>query len=88
MISIPSKHGRTLRTTFLTCCALAALVLAAMGFVERFLPKEDRFAAWMLYGMVFTTCFNGNVNRGEVHHAGKCTTEFEPLIFHQSLRTP
>lgn len=23
-----------------------------MGFLERFLPKEDRFAALMLYGMV------------------------------------
>ncbi|QIW96337.1 hypothetical protein AMS68_001855 [Peltaster fructicola] len=30
-----------------------------MGFFETFLPKEDRFAALMLYGMVFSTCFNG-----------------------------
>ncbi|WPH03997.1 Hypothetical protein R9X50_00688100 [Acrodontium crateriforme] len=30
-----------------------------MGFFQRFLPKEDRFAALMLYGMVFSTCFNG-----------------------------
>lgn len=32
---------------------------AKMGLMERFLPKEDRFAALMLYGMVFSTCFNG-----------------------------
>lgn len=31
-----------------------------MTFIERFLPKEDRFAALMLYGMVFSTCFNGS----------------------------
>lgn len=30
-----------------------------MGFFQTFLPKEDRFAALMLYGMVFSTCFNG-----------------------------
>ncbi|KAL9622908.1 MAG: hypothetical protein Q9160_002834 [Pyrenula sp. 1 TL-2023] len=30
-----------------------------MGLLERFLPKEDRYAAMMLYGMVFATCFNG-----------------------------
>lgn len=30
-----------------------------MGLLEEFLPKEDRFAALMLYGMVFATCFNG-----------------------------
>ena len=30
-----------------------------MGFLQSFLPKEDRFAALMLYGMVFSTCFNG-----------------------------
>lgn len=30
-----------------------------MGFFQNFLPKEDRFAALMLYGMVFSTCFNG-----------------------------
>jgi len=30
-----------------------------MGLVEKFLPKEDRFAALMLYGMVFALCFNG-----------------------------
>ena len=30
-----------------------------MGFLERFLPEQDRFAALMLYGMVFATCFNG-----------------------------
>lgn len=30
-----------------------------MGLLEKFLPKEDRFAALMLYGMVFSTCFNG-----------------------------
>ncbi|KAJ5667524.1 hypothetical protein N7507_003388 [Penicillium longicatenatum] len=32
-----------------------------MGIVETFLPKDDRqvFAALLLYGMVFSTCFNG-----------------------------
>jgi len=30
-----------------------------MGFLERFLPKEDRAAALLLYGMVLATCFNG-----------------------------
>ncbi|KAK3684590.1 hypothetical protein LTR37_020121 [Vermiconidia calcicola] len=30
-----------------------------MGLIEKFLPKEDRFAALLLYGMVFATCFNG-----------------------------
>ncbi len=30
-----------------------------MGWFERFLPKEDRYAALMLYGMGFSTCFNG-----------------------------
>lgn len=30
-----------------------------MGLLEKFLPKEDRFAALLLYGMVFSTCFNG-----------------------------
>ncbi|KAJ6029020.1 uncharacterized protein N7446_011639 [Penicillium canescens] len=30
-----------------------------MGLVERFLSKDDRFAAFLLYGMVFSTCFNG-----------------------------
>ncbi|KAK4866257.1 hypothetical protein LT330_008598 [Penicillium expansum] len=30
-----------------------------MGIVEKFLPKDDRFAALLLYGMVFSTCFNG-----------------------------
>ncbi|KAJ5808910.1 hypothetical protein N7474_010179 [Penicillium riverlandense] len=30
-----------------------------MGLVEKFLPKDDRFAALLLYGMVFSTCFNG-----------------------------
>ncbi|KAJ5192033.1 uncharacterized protein N7498_011018 [Penicillium cinerascens] len=30
-----------------------------MGLLERFLPKDDRFAALLLYGMVFSTCFNG-----------------------------
>lgn len=32
-----------------------------MGIVEKFLPKEDRYAAMLLYGMVFATCFNGIV---------------------------
>lgn len=30
-----------------------------MGFLSRFLPPEDRRAALMLYGMVWSTCFNG-----------------------------
>lgn len=30
-----------------------------MGLLHKFLPKEDRHAALMLYGMVFSTCFNG-----------------------------
>ncbi|KAJ5112986.1 hypothetical protein N7456_001520 [Penicillium angulare] len=30
-----------------------------MGITEKFLPKDDRFAALLLYGMVFSTCFNG-----------------------------
>lgn len=30
-----------------------------MGFLQRFLPPQDRYAALMLYGMVFSTCFNG-----------------------------
>ncbi|KAI5367202.1 putative major facilitator, sugar transporter, major facilitator superfamily [Septoria linicola] len=30
-----------------------------MGLMEKFLPKEDRFAALLLYGMIFSTCFNG-----------------------------
>lgn len=30
-----------------------------MGIIERFLPKEDRYAALMLYGMILAMCFNG-----------------------------
>lgn len=30
-----------------------------MGFLQRFLPENDRYAALILYGMVFSTCFNG-----------------------------
>lgn len=30
-----------------------------MGLLEKFLPKEDRAAALLLYGMVLATCFNG-----------------------------
>jgi hypothetical protein len=30
-----------------------------MGFLQRFIPPNDRYAALMLYGMVFSTCFNG-----------------------------
>ncbi|KAL1627225.1 hypothetical protein SLS56_006464 [Neofusicoccum ribis] len=30
-----------------------------MGIVDRFLPPGDRYAALLLYGMVFATCFNG-----------------------------
>jgi len=30
-----------------------------MGFLATFLPKQDRYAALMLYGMVLATCFNG-----------------------------
>ena len=32
---------------------------SVMGFLHKFLPPEDRRAALMLYGMVFSTCFNG-----------------------------
>lgn len=34
-------------------------ILAKMGFFQRFLPPNDRYAALLLYGMVFSTCFNG-----------------------------
>lgn len=30
-----------------------------MGFLQRFIPPNDRYAALMLYGMVFSLCFNG-----------------------------
>jgi hypothetical protein len=30
-----------------------------MGFLESFLPVEDRRAALLLYGLVIPTCFNG-----------------------------
>ncbi|KAA8568339.1 hypothetical protein EYC84_007375 [Monilinia fructicola] len=30
-----------------------------MGFLQTFLPANDRYAALLLYGMVFSTCFNG-----------------------------
>ncbi|KAK6079560.1 ascus development protein [Seiridium cupressi] len=30
-----------------------------MAFFEKFLPPNDRYAALLLYGMVFSTCFNG-----------------------------
>lgn len=30
-----------------------------MGLLQRFLPENDRYAALILYGMVFSTCFNG-----------------------------
>lgn len=30
-----------------------------MGLLEKFLPKNDRYAALLLYGMVLATCFNG-----------------------------
>jgi hypothetical protein len=33
-----------------------------MGFLEKFLPKEDRAAAFLLYGMVLATCFNGMID--------------------------
>ncbi|KAH8204433.1 hypothetical protein TruAng_001349 [Truncatella angustata] len=33
--------------------------LGNMGFFEKFLPPNDRYAALLLYGMVFSTCFNG-----------------------------
>lgn len=29
------------------------------SFLERFLPTKDRYAALLLYGMIFATCFNG-----------------------------
>ncbi|KEZ45610.1 hypothetical protein SAPIO_CDS1964 [Scedosporium apiospermum] len=30
-----------------------------MGLLQTFLPEQDRFAALLLYGMIFATCFNG-----------------------------
>lgn len=30
-----------------------------MGLIDKFIPPNDRYAALMLYGMVFSTCFNG-----------------------------
>lgn len=30
-----------------------------MGLASTFLPPGDRYAASLLYGMVFSTCFNG-----------------------------
>ncbi|TVY25877.1 hypothetical protein LHYA1_G005667 [Lachnellula hyalina] len=30
-----------------------------MGLLQKFIPPHDRYAALMLYGMVFSTCFNG-----------------------------
>ncbi|KAI9148297.1 putative quinate permease [Paramyrothecium foliicola] len=30
-----------------------------MGLFQKFLPPNDRYAALLLYGMVFATCFNG-----------------------------
>ncbi|TVY92715.1 MFS glucose transporter [Lachnellula willkommii] len=30
-----------------------------MGLLHKFIPPHDRYAALMLYGMVFSTCFNG-----------------------------
>lgn len=30
-----------------------------MGLLHKFIPPNDRYAALMLYGMVFSTCFNG-----------------------------
>lgn len=36
-----------------------------MGFFETFLPRSDRYAALILYGMVLSTCFNG-------YDAGQC----------------
>ena len=38
-----------------------------MGFLETFLPKNDRYAAFLLYGMVLATCFNG-------YDAGMCVS--------------
>jgi hypothetical protein len=40
-----------------------------MGFFQRFIPPNDRYAALMLYGMVFSTCFNG-------YDAGMCYFAF------------
>ena len=33
-----------------------------MGLIEKFIPKEDRTAALLLYGMLFSLCFNGKVD--------------------------
>ena len=30
-----------------------------MGFMEKFLPANDRYAALLLYSMVFSLAFNG-----------------------------
>jgi len=50
----------TLSSSKTACDILTPKPLSlTMGFLEKFLPKEDRFAALMLYGMVFSTCFNG-----------------------------
>jgi len=30
-----------------------------MGLIDKFIPRNDRYASLILYGMVFSTCFNG-----------------------------
>lgn len=42
-----------------------------MGLIDKFLPKEDRFAALMLYGMVFCTMFNGKHGKAINHKCWK-----------------
>lgn len=39
-----------------------------MGLLEKFLPKEDRAAALLLYGMVLATCFNGTIEKQTQNH--------------------
>lgn len=45
---------------------------ADMGLTERFLPQEDRFAALMLYGMIFCTCFNGEIEAASTRQGLHC----------------
>jgi hypothetical protein len=34
-------------------------LVTMFSILDRFLPPTDRYAALLLYGMVFATCFNG-----------------------------
>jgi hypothetical protein len=48
------QHSSPLTTN----CKSINIAVLIMGFLQTFLPPEDRYAALMLYGMVFATCFN------------------------------